>query len=233
MNRTAVLATTSAAALALGTLPVMAQNATEITPLTDYDATQIEGAWSADNMRVADVMGEDGDTVGYVQNLVMTPEGNVSHVIVETDNWFDLADRAIAVPWENVDLTPGEEGIMVPLDENEMNDFTLFADDSTMATEGENYRASDVLDDYVTLNDGTGYGYVTDIIFDQGGALQSVVVSLDVSYGNVADGLYAYPYYGPEMGYVPYGYDYNLRYDEDAVTDYQPFDYEAVVGDSV
>ncbi len=210
-------------------LPAMAQ---EITPLTDYDPTQIEGAWSADNMRDADVLGEDGDTVGYVQNLVLSSDGSVSHVVIETDNWFDLADRAIAVPWENVDLTPEEEGIMVPMDEDEMNDFTLFADDMTMATEGENYRASDVLDDYVTLDDGTGYGYVTDLIFDQGGALQSVVVSPDVGFGG-ADGLYAYPYYGTEFGYEPYGYDYNLRYDEGAVTEYQPFDYESVVGDSV
>lgn len=230
MRKLTLLSTLAGTAIFVA-MPVAAQ---EITPLTDYDATQIEGAWSVDNMLAADVYGEDGDLVGHVKNVILSSDNNVTHVVIETDNWFDLGDRAIAVPWDNIDLTPGTEGISAPLDEDEMNDFSLFADDQTNATDGSNFRASDVLDDYVSLQDGTEYGYISDLLFTQDGTLSSVLVTPDVGFGGAdyTGGIYAYPYYGADYGYDPLTNGYSLPYTQDDVMNYGPYD-TSTLGDGI
>ena len=215
---------TLAALLAATTaLPVIAQ---EITPLTDYDATQIEGAWSADQMRDADVYGEDGEIIGYVRNIVVGSEDTVERILIETDNWLDLGDRMISVPWENVDLTPGTEGISAMLDEDEMDDFSLFADDEVADLESDAYRSSALLDSYVNLEGGVGYGYVTDLIFSQDGTLSSVLITPDASFGDddYTGGFYAYPYYSDSTFGDPLEGVYTLPYTEDDVLDYTPYD---------
>ena len=50
-----------------------------------------------------------------------------------------------------------------------MNNFLLFGDDETANVEGETFRASALLDSYVNLESGVGYGYVSDLIFAQNG----------------------------------------------------------------
>ena len=95
-SRTTPTKLTLAALLAATTaLPALAQ---EITPLTDYDPTQIEDAWSADQMRDADVYGEDGDLIGTVQNVIVNADKMVERVVIETDNWLDIGDRVLSVP---------------------------------------------------------------------------------------------------------------------------------------
>lgn len=213
-------------ATALGLAGTALAQESEVTPLTDWDATQIEGAWSAERMTEADVYGEDGDLVGHVQGLIVGADNMVERVVMETDNWFDIADRTISVPWDNIELTPQSEGISVPLDEDEMNDFSLFGDDESANVSEKAFRASDILDEYVTLEDGTGYGYVTDLVFSKGGELSSVVVSPDAGFGGAdyAGGSYAYPYYGYDYGYDPLATGWTLPYAESDVLDYQPMD---------
>ncbi len=204
-------------------LPAMAQ---EITPLTDYDPTQIEGQWSADQMRDATVYGQDSNEIGYVKNIIVGSDRTVERVVIETDNWLDIGDRVISVPWDNIDLTPQTDGVSASIDESDMNDFSLFGDDETANVDGDAYRASALLDSYVNLDGGVGYGYVTDLIFDQDGMLSSVLVSPDASFGDsdYAGGYYAYPYYDDSTYYDPIEGVYTLPYTQDEVLGYTPYD---------
>lgn len=66
---------------------------------------------------------------------------------------------------------------------------------------------TDLIDDYVLLQNDTGYGYVTDLTFNPEGKLQSVVVN--ASNPDLGYGYYAYPWYG--FGY-DIGWDPGLDY---------------------
>ena len=208
---------------ATAALPALAQ---EITPLNDYDPTRIEGAWSADQMRDADVYGEDGDLIGTVQNVIVNSDKMVERVAIETDNWLDIGDRVVSVPWDNVDLTSETAGISVSIDESNMNNFSLFGDDETANVEGEAFRASALLDSYVNLESALGYGYVSDLIFARDGTLSSVLVSPDAGFGegDYAGGVYAYPYYDDSTYYDPVAGIYTLPYTQDEVLGYAPYD---------
>lgn len=211
------------ATTALTATPGFAQDI-ETMPLADFDATEIEGAWSADQMQDADVFGEDGEHVGYVQNIILGTDDSVERLVVETDNWLDIGDRVISVPWDNVELTPDSEGIRAPLDESEMDNFSIFGDDESTDTGPRAYRAEEILGETVNTEGEVGYGYVTDLIFNEAGDLESVLVSVDVGFAGAdyGDGYYAYPYYGYDAGYDPYEAGYTLPYSEDEVRSYEP-----------
>ena len=69
------------------------------------------------------------------------------------------------------------------------------------------WKLTDLLDDYVTLADGTGYGYVDNVIFSDNGEIEAVIVEPDTLYGR---GPYAYPYYSYGYGWRPGHPAYNL-----------------------
>lgn len=206
------------------TLAATAQ-AAEVTPLSEFDMSQYQDGWTAKSLLDAEVYGEDGDEVGEVENIVMTSEGKIDRLVIETDNWLGIGDRMISVPWNNVDLAPDKEGIVTRLDEDQMDDFSLFSDDD-VDTGPQAFRASDLLGDYVELKDGTEYGYVSDIVFGQDGAVKAVMVNPDVGFGDstYAGGYYGYPFYGYDYGLDPFADTYGLPYSEDEVAVHEPFD---------
>lgn len=65
-----------------------------------------------------------------------------------------------------------------------------------------------------------GYGYVDDLIF-QDGEIAATVVSIDAAYGT---GARAYPFYGYGYGWNPGSRYYNLPYTSDEASETAPFD---------
>ncbi|HEV7369240.1 PRC-barrel domain-containing protein [Arenibaculum sp.] len=215
---------------------------TEVVTLTEweYDPLYAEG-WSAEQF-IDDmaVYGPTGEEIGDVENLVVGPDGNILSVIAEIGGFIDIGDTHVNVPWDRIEFTQAGDGIIIPVTQETIEDFSLYPDDAPTASEvasdieavdddveplGRAWKATELMDDYVRLEGDVNYGYVNDLIFGEGGALQAVVVTPDVGYG--VGGYYAYPYYGYGYGFDP-GLDYyGLPYAQDEVAGLEPFDYDA------
>jgi sporulation protein YlmC with PRC-barrel domain len=104
------------------------------------------------------------------------------------------------------------------------------AQDASGQNVNRSYRATELIGDYVSLKDVRGYGTVRDLVFDNNGQLQAVVVAPDVGYG--VGGPYAYPYYGygAGWGWAPGNNYYNLPYSQSEISQLGPFDYSKLPG---
>ena len=211
--------------------PAMAQETAsvrddaQVVRLSEFDVNKYkDGAWFADELRGSKVFGNDNNQVGTVQSIIMNKEGQVEKLVVETGGFLDVGDKVIAVPWSEIDLTPNEAGVVAKnLAAKNVENFSLFNDRESISTGPRSFRASELQGDFVTLKGGEAYGYVRDLLFDQGGKLLAVVVATDVAYD--ADGYYAYPYYGYDYGFDPGLDNYSLPYTGDEIGEYEPFDY--------
>lgn len=218
-------ATTAAAGiLALSAGAAGAQN---VMDLADWDSAELKGTWRATEMTDTPVYGETGEDIGEVSSVVVGPDNKVKSIIVEAGGFFDIGDTHFNVPWDQVDLTPGEEGIRIPVNEENVRDFDLFGDE--VENGQRSWRTSELIGDQVTFDDGDRYGIVSDLLFQQDGTLKSVVVNPSVGYG--VGGYYPYPFYGYDYGYDPGSPYYDLGYQRDDVADLEPLDFDSVDGD--
>lgn len=199
----------------------------KVVKLAEFDVNRWkDSAWFADELRGSRVFGNAGDQLGTVQGIIMDQEGQVQKLVVETGGILEVGDKVIGVPWNEIDLTPGKAGVVANnLKADNVEDFSLFNDRETVATGPRAFRAAELEGDFVTLEGGENYGYVRDLMFDEGGKLQAIVVATDVAYA--ADGYYAYPYYGYDNGFDPGLDNYALPYATNDLEGYEPFDYRA------
>ena len=155
------------------------------------------------------VYGPNGNKIGGVQDVLVDPNGQIVAIVVEAGGFLDIGDAAFRVAWREVDLTPGRDGVKIPITEATAERYGLFDGPETLATGPRVWRVSELLGDYARLRDGVGYGYVRDAVFSREGKLSGVLVTRDVTWGG---GLYGYPFYGYGHGWTPgLGY-YGLPY---------------------
>lgn len=177
--------------------------------------------WTAEQLFDQEVYGDDGEEAGEVENLIVGSDGKLKAIIVESGGILDIGDTHYRVPWDEVQLTPDLEGITVPVTADNIDQYSVFAEDDEDATERP-FRATELIDDYVSLSDYPTYGMVQDLVF-QNGELTAVVVYPDVGYG--VYGPYAYPWYGYRSGWEPGAPAYDLPYDRSEISELGPFDY--------
>ena len=181
--------------------------------------------WTAEQLFDQEVYGETGEQAGEVEDLIIGPDGELKAVIVEAGGFLDIGDTHYRVPWEDVQLTPDLEGVTVPVTAENVEEYSIFPEDEEDAPE-RGFRASELMNDYVSLADYPGYGMVQDLVF-QDGELTAVVVYPDVGYG--VYGPYAYPWYGYEYGWEPGAEVYDLPYMRDEIAELGPFDYDRLM----
>ena len=71
----------------------------KIVPLAEFDVGKWkDSAWFADEMRGSAVFGKDGGQIGTVQSIVVSKDGTVERLVVETGGFLDIGDKVIAVP---------------------------------------------------------------------------------------------------------------------------------------
>jgi sporulation protein YlmC with PRC-barrel domain len=189
--------------------------------------------WSADRLLDADVYGEDGEEIGGVANLVLSPDGKVVSLIAEVGGLWDIGDTHIAVPWDQVTVTLDDDDlrVVVPVTQDNLNDYGLFAtydegpfeevDDDGEGMRG--WRVTEILDDYVMLADGDRYGWVDDAIFDENAELVAVVVN---AVGPDVYGRVGYPFYGRSYGWGPGENAYTVPYERADVQEFEAIDME-------
>lgn len=209
-----------ASAVALGMTSATPLFAAEIVELSSWNTKGLEGGWRASVMTDTPVYGETGEDIGEVSNIFVGPDDQIQSIVVEAGGFLDIGDTHFRVPWDQVDLTAGTEGVQVPVNEDNVEDFDLFGDEP--GTGPRSWRVSEVIGDYVRLEDGVNYGIVDDLIFDDAGELQSIVVNPSIGYG--VGGYYAYPWYGYDYGFDPGADYYDLPYARDDIAGLEPLD---------
>lgn len=218
----------------------------EVLPLAQWAYDPVyAGGWSAEAMLDAEVYGPTGEEIGEMENIVVGPDGMIQAIIIEVGGFWDIGDTHVAVPWDQVEIAPRLERVVVPVTEESVEDYGLYGEgglygdqtyftaedvdqaqvvDDDLVTGPRLWKVSELLDDNVVLEGGVGYGYVRDMIFDEAGSVEAVVVNPDVGYG--VAGPYAYPFYGYGYGWRP-GLDYyGLPYGREDLADLEPFEYE-------
>lgn len=217
----------------------------DVVALSDWNNQDLyQGGMSVENLIGEDVYGATGDEIGEVEDVLFGTEGEALAVVIEVGGFIDIGDTHVSVPWNEVEFRGWDEGINVPLNEENVGDYGLFDRDVVStetvqddivsglddATTPRAWRASELIGDYARIRDGESYmdyGYVDDLIVKDG-KLTATVVTPDVGYG--MRGAYAYPYYGYGYGYGwgPGRAYYDIPYDRDEVAGAEPFDYDAL-----
>lgn len=236
-----VCVTTLAITATAATFQAQAQDEV-VQPLSEwnYDEIYEKGGITADSLMDAEVFGEDEEEIGSVENILINKDNKIAAIIAQVGGFWDIGDTHVLVPWDEVEIH--EDGVRVPVTEDNADDYGLFASDeyitrydldNTQQVEddveaGANvWKLSDLLDDYATVGEGVGYGYIDNILFSREGDVQAVIVESDSAYG--AD-TYAYPFYGYGYGWTPGYTAYYVQYGEDEVGDMESFDYDKYDG---
>lgn len=235
-----VFATTLALTATAAAVQAHAQE--EIRPLSDWDYEEIyeQGGIRADHLMDAEVFGENEDEIGSVENVLVTQDNKIAAIIAQVGGFWDIGDTHVLVPWDEVEIH--EDGVRVPVTEENAEDYGLFASDEYITQEDLSqtqqvdddietgigvWKLTDLLNDYATVGEGVGYGYIDNMLFSREGEVQAVIVESDTGYGG---GAYGYPFYGYGYGWNPDQTSYYLQYSEDEVGVMEDFDYDRYDG---
>lgn len=206
----------------------------------NYDELYTQGL-RAEAMLDADVIGSNGEEIGSVENVIVDDSNQIVAIIAQVGGFWDIGDTHVAVPWNEVKLS--NEGVMVPLTEDNVDDYGLYGENSVVTkmmmqqtkavdddleTGPQLWKLTNLIDDFATLKGGAGYGYVEDAIFTREGKLQAVVVEPTSGYGV---GPYAYPFHGYGYGWNAGMDTYEMPYGEGEVAEMEPFEFDRMEND--
>ncbi|MEY8841261.1 PRC-barrel domain-containing protein [Cribrihabitans sp. XS_ASV171] len=195
------------------------QDATWID-ITSWNDDAVYDGWSAQSLLGEDAYNATGDELGEVEDLIVGPDGMIRRVVIEGGGFLDIGDTHAAIPWDEVQRNAASS-VSVPLQGEDLDDYTRYPNVDDMRTEAENFRVREVIGDFVTA-EGTGYGSIDDVVFDDSGQMTALVVRPNPSYGYRGRWV-AMPYsagtYDPRAAYteVPYS---SVQLDE-----LRPFNY--------
>lgn len=169
----------------------------------------------ADQLIGQDVYGANGDQIGEVQEVLVNKDGQITSIVVEGGSFLEIGDAAFRIPWKEIDLTPGKDGVVARnTTETKAETLGLFDGPETVLTGPREFRVGELTGDWALLRNGQGYGFVRDVVFSPEGKALAVLVNRDARYGA---GLYAYPYYGYGYGWDPAQRYYALPFESLAV----------------
>jgi hypothetical protein len=211
-----------------------------VVSLTDWDYDNLySNGWSIEKLiDEARVFGVEGEEIGDIENVLVSADGQILAIIAEVGGFLDIGDTHVSVPWDQVEFSPALDYIKVPVNDENVEEYSVFGEwgyitkPETQTTQVVNddlltgprvWKATELLDDYALLTGSLSYGYVDDLIFTRGGALQAVIIDSDLAY---AGGARAFPYYGYGFGWTPASPYYNLPYSADEIAVIDTFDYD-------
>ncbi len=189
--------------------------------LATWDYGALAAGWSAEAMiDEAEVYDQDGDLVGELEDLIVGPDDKIERAVIEAGGFLDIGDTHFSYPWAQVRIV-GPDRLEVMLDEDKIDDYSVFGSMDDEAAPGRTWRISRLIKDYAYARGDVRYGWIDDVIFTDDGTLQSVIVYPDVTYRRT--GPYALPYRGPRYGYEPGSDRYVLPYSPEEIAEMDIF----------
>lgn len=228
----------SGLAIIAGTSALAQDDEVKVLAGWGYETLYDQG-WSVENMfDMTEVIDTNGEEIGDVENVIFSNEGEVLGIIAQVGGFWDIGDTHVHVPWDEVTMESGIQQMSVPVTEETVDDYDVFGDywgdeqvvtaedvDTTQPVDDDLvagsgiFKATDLMGDYAYLSDGTPYGYVSDLIVQDGSI--SAVVSDAATYGRPGYFAYPYSYRGDMMGPR-----YDLPYGATEVDAIEEFNYE-------
>ena len=200
--------------------------------LTRWSASRLyRNSWSAEEMIGTEVRGNRNEQIGEVKDIIVGSDGTIDKVLVEIGGFLDIGDQHIGVPWKHVTLGPEMSYVRIrALKEIEGGTFALYGrvpqgedpPEGKLGADAQAWRVKELIGDYAELQDLPRYGLVVDVVFNDKGRAQGVVVERGAGPWGAA-GWYGYPYVAFERG----ADGYRLPYEMSEVGDYGRFDYIA------
>jgi sporulation protein YlmC with PRC-barrel domain len=248
MNMKRIKLTTSTLALLVAG-PVVAQENVQVLTDWSYDSLYADG-WSVENMfDTTEIIGTNGEDIGDVENVIFSNDGEVLGIIAQVGGFWDIGDTHVHVPWDEVNIGETIQQAQIPVTEENVDNYDVFgdywgserlnteadagttdldvfllsdvADDDLVAGPGI-FKATDLIGSFAYLSDGVRYGYVADIIVENG--VISAIVADTAAYGR--RGYYAHPF--SYRGTTPMANNsrYDVPYDGTEIDTIENFDYE-------
>lgn len=93
------------------------RDASGLDPDLQVTVSLIYQGWSAKDVIGQTVYGPNGNELGEVQDLIVNSDGTVKSIVVEGGGFLDIGDATFRIAWSKVDMTPGQEGVSVPISE--------------------------------------------------------------------------------------------------------------------
>ena len=149
--------------------------------------------WRSRELIGQKVFGKDRREIGVVRDLIMDADGRLAALVIEGGGVVGLPEAVYRIPWSNVNLTSGEEGVFVDLSSGQRPQYGLFPGTEGVATLPREFRLTEVIGDYARLQTGYGFGYVNDVVLSQEGRTIAVLVSRDAQAGG---GTFAFAFPG-------------------------------------
>ena len=193
--------------------------------LENWDYDELRTGWSVERLTdAADVVDQDGEKVGEVEDLIVGSDGKIRKLVIEAGGFLDIGDMHLAYPFDQA-VFDGPDRIIVDLDEESVDDYSLFADIADGPARGRSWRVSQLIRDYVYLEDGYRFGWINDAIIGADGTIKVVVVYPD-SRATTAQRPVALPFLPEDGRFDPSLYYYQLPFSADAVCELGVFFYD-------
>lgn len=229
-------------ALAIASVTAGAQAESEakngkVTAISEwtYEAIYEEGGMTAENLMDRAVFSADNEEIGSVENILLNDKNQIVAVIAQVGGMWDIGDTHVLVPWEEAEVN--EDGVAIPVHEDNADAYGVFNEeyvtkqdlsyvsqvDDDPTTGLHVWKLTDLLDDYASVGEGKGYGYVDNVLFTKEGKVQALVIEADSTHGGET---YAYPFEGFATGWDPSYSAYKLPYDEAELDNVSAFEYD-------
>jgi len=146
----------------------------------NYNDLYNQGGFDADWLMDRDVSTQEEADIGSVENVLINDKNQIEAIIIQIGGIWDIGDTHVAVPWDQIDVINGN--LQVPLSADNYDDYNLFAGENEYISNsslqqvtqvddevdaGNNiWKLSDLIDDYATMGEGTGYGVVENVLFN-------------------------------------------------------------------
>ena len=193
---------------------LISKEAAKVPPAS---AEEFYKGWRARALIDQTVYDRNENDIGEVHDLIVNADGQIVAIIVEGGGFLEIGDAHFRIPWHSVNRTPGKDGVVIDMTQQDISRRGLFDRPEWVATGPREFKISELLGDNVVLRTGVGFGYIADAAFNDRGKMLGVVVNRDVVYGPPAY-YYAYPYYGYRYSWDPGQQFYAIPFDtaEDA-----------------
>ena len=175
---------------ALASAPAAAQIVRDDSNYPTYDpGSDARNGYTAHDLMDAKIQGLYGKTIGDIDDLVIGPGGQLRRLLVDVnEGLLGTGGQRLAIEWTDVVPGPRKDGevqyFIAPVSKDNVQQFGIFTNRKpAVQGKGREWRAEELIGDYVSLEDAPDYGSVTDLVFNRQGKLLSIALVPDITRG--------------------------------------------------
>jgi sporulation protein YlmC with PRC-barrel domain len=188
----------------------------------NWNRAEIRNGISIDRVIGMDVRGSNGNSLGEVQDVIISRDGKVQAIPFDYGGFMNIGDARFRVPWNELKFGGDMDHVIVPLTQQTAERYQDRGQGDEIRVGANEFRASTVIGDAATLRGGERYGEVQDLVVNLSGDVKAVIVDAGMGPGGVR----AVPFRA--SAFDTNRNAYMLPFDRDQLSRIEPFDYRAM-----